>query len=54
MISIDEKLKVAQNMKRFGGSFVQALGETLIHADDKNAQKIKETFPKLWEEYLNW
>ena len=45
---------VSINMKRYGGSFVQALGVALSHADMWNTTKIKLTWPELWEEYLNF
>ena len=49
-----EKNTVAENMKKYGGSFVQALGVALSHADMWNTTKIKLTWPELWEEYLNF
>ena len=47
----DEKLDVAENMKNYGGSFVSSLGEALIHADEENAERIKETWPEYWKQY---
>ncbi len=47
-----EKYFVSEGMRKFGGSFVQCLGETLAHADPNNAQKIKATWPNEWKEYL--
>ena len=49
-----QKFTVAENMKKYGGSFVQALGVALSHADMWNTTKIKLTWPELWEEYLNF
>ena len=49
-----EKFTVAENMKKYGGSFAQALGVALSHADMWNTTKIKLTWPELWEEYLNF
>lgn len=49
-----EKNIVAENMKKYGGSFAQALGVALSHADMWNTTKIKLTWPELWEEYLNF
>lgn len=49
-----EKNIVAENMKKHGGSFAQALGVALSHADMWNTTKIKLTWPELWEEYLNF
>ena len=48
-----EKNTVAENMKKYGGSFAQALGVALSHADMWNTIKIKLSWPELWEEYLN-
>lgn len=50
----EEQMKVANNMRKFGGSFVKALGEALLHADAVNTQKIKDTWPALWKQYLEW
>ena len=47
----NEKLKVAENMRKYGGSFVNCLGETLLKADHINAQKIKDTWIVLWNHY---
>ena len=48
----EEKYFVSLGMKARGGSFVQALGETLSHADYINTAKIKLTFNEYWNEYL--
>ena len=53
MIDQDEVVKVSNNMIKFGGSFVKALGTALMSADPINAQKIKQAFNKEWEIYLN-
>ena len=50
----EEKVTVSENMIRYGGSFIKALGEALRHADPMNTTKIKHTFSKYWEQYLNW
>ena len=50
----EQKFTVAENMKKYGGSFAQALGVALSHADMWNTTKIKLTWPELWEEYLNF
>ena len=47
-----EKIIVADNMVSYGGSFVKALGEALLHADPINTRKIKETFPEYWDRYF--
>lgn len=40
-------------MRKWGGSFVESLGTALVHADPINAQKIHDTWPDIWDEYLN-
>ena len=35
-MSHNERLIVCRAMKTYGGSFVQALGEALLHADEEN------------------
>lgn len=45
--------QVAEAMIRFGGSFVQSLGQALLRADDVNASKIKATWPDYWLAYSN-
>ena len=50
----EEKYFVSIGMRERGGSFVIALGLALLHADMTNVQKIKETWPEYWEEFLKW
>lgn len=38
-------------MKKYGGSFVKALGEAAFHADPKNLERIKRAFPDYWGDY---
>ena len=40
-------------MRLWGGSFVKALAECVIAADDENLEKIKRTWPKYWEKYFD-
>ncbi len=42
---------IATAMITDGGSFVSALGRALVHADDRNTQRIREAFPDYWEKY---
>jgi len=51
-INEDEKYYVQTGMETYGGSFVKALGQCVARADPQNLAKIKETWPKYWEEYL--
>ena len=50
----EEKYFVSLGMRERGGSFVKALGEALLHAHPSNIQKIKDTWPEYWEEYIEW
>jgi hypothetical protein len=43
--------KTAEVMVRFGGSFVQALGEAARRADRRNLTKLKIAFWPYWSEY---
>ena len=58
MIDLDEKLRVQEAMCRFGGSFVDALGKALHHADLSNVKRIHDAFPEYWADYnkmaLDW
>ena len=51
MLSKDEVLEVANAMKQFGGSFVEALGECFIKADPVNQIKLHNAFTNLYEQY---
>jgi hypothetical protein len=44
-------IDIAFAITRFGGSFVKCLGEALLHADESNIQKIRQTWPDYWSEY---
>ena len=46
--------KVIENMHLFGGSFVYALARAATKADTENLEKIKTTWPDIWEKYANW
>ncbi len=46
-----EKYFVAQRMRKYGGSFVTALGEALSRADETNSVKIKIAFREYWKKY---
>lgn len=49
-----ERSIVSENMQHYGGGFASALGVALGRADKKNIDKIKSTWPELWDTYLNW
>lgn len=46
-----DNYEIIEVMKRFGGSFVQALAEAWLKADPVNRQKIKDTWPEYWSRY---
>jgi hypothetical protein len=48
----DYRLDMVANMKKFGGSFVQALAECFVRADGQNLVKLTRTFSKYVDEYL--
>ena len=48
----EEAHHVSISMMETGGSFVKILGNLIAHADIANRQKIKDTWPEYWEEYL--
>lgn len=49
----DERLRVAEAMQTYGGSFVKSLGVALLHADRENTRRVKQTWPEYWQKYLN-
>ena len=53
MYTHDQILKIASNMKRYGGGFASSLGETLLRADQTNKAKLITAFPDEMERYLN-
>ncbi len=38
-------------MIKWGGSFVQTLGQLALHADPDNLERIKKAWPEYWEDY---
>ena len=47
----DEKMKLIQAMKRYGGGFVQKLAEAMVYADARNLQRIIDAFPDYVRKY---
>ena len=43
--------EIVEAMRRYGGSFVQALAVCVQRADPENLQRLKAAFPELWAEY---
>jgi len=44
-------IKIADNMSKYGGSFVKALGECFRRADVINRAKLREAFPGEFQTY---
>ena len=45
--------EIATAMRKYGGSFVQHLGDALLYADADNTAKIKTTWPEYWDQYAD-
>lgn len=50
------KINIADNMERYGGSFVQALSKCIMRADRDNLRKLEVAFEDYIEKYhpKNW
>lgn len=48
----NEIIKVAENMKMFGGGFFSLLAEAILAADEQNIHKIKYGFRDEWDQFL--
>ena len=53
-IGQDDKLKMIENMEKYGGSFVVALSKCFLIADDIDLKKLLKTFPSYVDRYLEW
>jgi len=47
-----EAEQVRKAIRAYGGSFMQALGNAMDYADVHNLAKIRETWIKEWDQYL--
>lgn len=47
----NEKIKLYETMKIYGGSFVQALAECVVRADKINLSILQNSFPNYFEKY---
>lgn len=47
----DRDLQIMLAMRTHGGSFVVALGEAWMHADDFNSARLRVAFPEYWDQY---
>lgn len=48
----DLKITIADNMKKYGGSFVKALAECVYTADQSNLFTLVENFTNYFHKYL--
>lgn len=48
------ELETIEAMRKYGGSFVQALAEAAIRADTDNLAIIKLAFYSIWSKYEQW
>ena len=46
-----EMLDVYKEMRKYGGSFVRALAEAFVYADENNLERLKTAFPEIWGKY---
>lgn len=47
----DMDLAITDNMEKYGGSFVKALGKCFLKADQFNKIKLREAFPNYFNQY---
>lgn len=47
-------LRAIEFMSRFGGSFVRALAHAAAAADPGSLERIKSSFPEIFDTYANW
>ena len=50
-MELDEKINIIENMEKYGGSFVVALANLILHADLINLKKIENAFPEYIKSY---
>lgn len=50
----EKDYETTENMEKYGGSFVRALGDLAKRADAQNLRKIKETWTEYWKQYENF
>ena len=48
----DDKLRMCEAMKIFGGGFAKALAECFIRADTSNLERLCNAFPEIIEQYM--
>lgn len=50
-INQDLRLDIVNNMETYGGSFVKALAQCILHADKTNLNKIETSWPEYIKKY---
>ena len=50
-MSHDEMLRMVQAMHRYGGSFVRAISEAFMVADENNLRRLETAFPEIVSKY---
>ena len=43
--------RIVEAMSKYGGSFAKAIAKAALLADEHNYNKLKQSFPELWERY---
>lgn len=52
MYTRNQILTIYENAQKYGGSFMKALTEALMRADQNNAKKLQLSFSDQFEKYL--
>jgi hypothetical protein len=52
--TLDEKIKMVENMERYGGGFVKALAMCFVKADCYNLERLYTAFPEIVDRYFTW
>lgn len=50
----EQYIEASNNMVRFGGGFVKALGQACLKADSNNRAILKRSFPEYFKKYMNF
>lgn len=48
----DERFKLVENMRKYGGGFVVSLSDCFMRADQENTRRLCLVFPEYVETYL--
>lgn len=47
----DQKLRLVENMRKYGGNFASKLADALVAADPENTKRIYMAFPDIVKKY---